>query len=206
MKKKKYSQSIGLGIMILFSVVLVACGRDVSTVEDALEGHWTVEDARMNGEPLEEALDQYDEMLDIDSEAITTTEEGQTEIDLDFYYQEGHLTIVNNKGEQTVFPSEVINRDEENNTIVLEHVMDEEQGTIKLNEEVTFADEERESLTSHINITDIDLEEEAPAEERSELEEELYQLGQDFVLEIFRNINLEFDLNYVDDEEAPTAQ
>lgn len=206
MKKKKLFQSVSLGIMILFSVVLVACGRDVSTVEDALEGHWTVEDARMNGEPLEEALAQYDELLNIDSEAITSTEEGQTEIALDFYYQEGNLTIVNKQGEQTVFPSEVINRDEENNTLVLEHVLDEEQGTIKLNEEVTFADEERESLTSHISVTDIDLEEEAPSEERSGLEEEMYQLGQDFVLEIFRNINLEFDLNYVDDEEAPTAE
>lgn len=205
MKKKKNFQSISLGIIVLFSVVLVACGRDVSTVEDALEGHWTVEDARMNGEPLEEVLDQYDELLDVDSEAVTSTEEGQTEIDVDFYYQEGHLTIVNNKGEQTIFPSEVINRDEENNTIVLEHVLKEEQGNIRLNEEITFADEERESLTSHISITDIDLEEE-PAEERSSLEEEMYQLGQDFALEVFRNMNFEFDLNYVDEEEVPSAE
>jgi hypothetical protein len=206
MKKKKLFQSVSLGLMVLFSVVLVACGRDVSTVEDALEGHWTVEDARLNGEPLEEALDQYGEMLAIDSEPITSTEEGQTEIALDFYYHEDNLTIVNNKGEQTVFPSEVINRDEENNTLVLEHVMTEEQGTIKLNEEVTFADDERESLTSHVSITDIDLEEEAPTEERSGLEEEMYQWGRDFALEIYRNIHLEFDLNYVDDEEAPTAE
>ncbi len=47
MKKKKLFQSVSLGLMVLFSVVLVACGRDVSTVEDALEGHWTVEDARI---------------------------------------------------------------------------------------------------------------------------------------------------------------
>ena len=206
MKKKSLTKSASLGIMVLFSLVLVACGRDVSTVEESLEGHWTVEDARMNGEPLEEVLNEYDEVLDIDPESVTRTENGQTEIDVDFYYQDGNLTIVNNEGEQLSFPSEVINRDEENNSLILEHTITEDEAHIKLNEEITFADEEREALSSHISIVDIELQENEPAEERSELEEEWYQYGQDFALELFRNMNFEFDLQYVDDTEAPAAQ
>lgn len=197
---------MGIGMVILLSLVLVGCGRDVSTVEGALEGHWTVTDARVNGQPLEEAIAEYDDVLDIDSDSFTTSEEGQTEIDIDFYYDEEILTIVNAEGDQFQLAYEVLNADEENNAMTLEYLVEDEEADLKLTDEIAFIGEDRDSILSTINIVDVNLKEAESEEQRTELEEEFYQFGQDFVLEIFRNLNIEFDLDYVDDAEAPANE
>lgn len=197
---------MGIGMAVLLSLVLVGCGRDVSTVEGALEGHWTVTDARVNGQPLEEAIAEYDDVLDIDSDSFTTSEEGQTEIDIDFYYDEEILTIVNAEGDQFQLAYEVLNADEENNAMTLEYLVEDEEADLKLTDEIAFIGEDRDSILSTINIVDVNLKEAESEEQRTELEEEFYQFGQDFVLEIFRNLNIEFDLDYVDDAEAPANE
>lgn len=206
MKKNNLFKFMGIGMVILLSLVLVGCGRDVSTVEGALEGHWTVTDARVNGQPLEEAIAEYDDVLDIDSDSFTTSEEGQTEIDIDFYYDEEILTIVNAEGDQFQLAYEVLNADEENNAMTLEYLVEDEEADLKLTDEIAFIGEDRDSILSTINIVDVNLKEAESEEQRTELEEEFYQFGQDFVLEIFRNLNIEFDLDYVDDAEAPANE
>ena len=206
MKKNNLFKFMGIGMAVLLSLVLVGCGRDVSTVEGALEGHWMVTDARVNGQPLEEAIAEYDDALDFDSDAITTSEEGQTEIDIDFYYDEEILTIVNAEGDQFQLPYEVLSADEENNAMTLEYLVEDEEADLKLTDEIAFIGEDRDSILSTINIVDVNLKEAESEEQRTELEEEFYQFGQDFVLEIFRNLNIEFDLDYVDDAEAPANE
>lgn len=206
MKKNNLFKFMGIGMAVLLSLVLVGCGRDVSTVEGALEGHWTVTDARVNGQPLEEAIAEYDDVLDIDSDSFTTSEEGQTEIDIDFYYDEEILTIVNAEGDQFQLAYEVLNADEENNAMTLEYLVEDEEADLKLTDEIAFIGEDRDSILSTINIVDVNLKEAESEEQRTELEEEFYQFGQDFVLEIFRNLNIEFDLDYVDDAEAPANE
>lgn len=205
MKSKKTKFMVPV-LMVFISFVLVGCGRDVSTVDSALEGRWTVTDARMNGEPLEEVIQEYDEMFNFDSEAVTGSEEGQSEIVADFYYNEGVLTIVNGDGEQTRMPYEVLNTDEENDTLTLETQMNDEEADVTLNQLVNFAGEERDAIASTVNITNLEMTSEEDTAEMSELEQELDQIGQDLAMQLVENIDLEFDLDYVDDSEAPAAE
>lgn len=203
MKKNK----LLVGIVAIFSLVLVACGRDVSTVENAIEGHWTMTDARLNDRPLEEAIEEYDELFDANSESTTEAEEGQADLDVDLYRDGEVLTLVNADGEQTRLPYEVISSDEENNTLTLEYNLEEEDMDLRLNEVVEFLDEERESITSSVNIVDMTMKNQADTEEASsELEQELEQFGEELATEFLRSMNFEFDQQYVDDAEAPQEQ
>lgn len=206
MNKNKLFKTLGIGMMVFFSFVLVACGgRDISTVEEAIEGHWTATDARVNGQPLEEAIQEYDEILDFDSEEITGSED-EEEVDADFYYDEDTVTIINGEGNQTVAPYEVINTDEDNNTITLEYFVEDEEVDIKMSQMITFSDEEREVLSSTVDIVDVEFKEGEDEEERSELEEEFYQMGLEMAADILREIDMEIDLEYVDDQEAPAEE
>lgn len=199
--KKRYLVPI---VMVFVSFVLVACGRDVSTVDSAIEGHWTMTDARMNGEPLEQVIQENEDIFDTD--ALTGSESGQNEIEAEFYYNEGTLTIVNADGEQTSLPYEILNTDEENDSLTLETLIDEEEATLTINQLVNFSGEDRESISSTLNITDLELTSEENTEGMSELEQQANQLGQEFVMQLVENIQLEFDLDYVDDSEAPVAE
>lgn len=193
-------------LMVFISLVLVGCGRDVSTVDSALEGRWTVTDARMNGEPLEEVIQDNAALFDFDADAVTGSEENQNEIVADFYYNEGVLTIVNADGEQTRLPYEVLNTDEENDSLTLETEINEDEAVVTINQLINFEGEEREAIASTLNITDLEMTAEEDTEEMSEIEQQFYQMGQDFVMQLVENINLEFDLDYVDDSEAPATE
>lgn len=199
--KKRYLVPI---VMVFVSFVLVACGRDVSTVDSAIEGHWTMTDARMNGEPLEKVIQENEDIFDTD--ALTGSESGQNEIEAEFYYNEGTLTIVNADGEQTSLPYEILNTDEENDSLTLETLIDEEEATLTINQLVNFSGEDRESISSTLNITNLELTSQEDTEGMSELEQQANQLGQEFVMQLVENIQLEFDLDYVDDSEAPVAE
>lgn len=199
--KKRYLVPI---VMVFVSFVLVACGRDVSTVDSAIEGHWTMTDARMNGEPLEQVIQENEDIFDTD--ALTGSESGQNEIEAEFYYNEGTLTIVNADGELTSLPYEIMNTDEENDSLTLETLIDEEEATLTINQLVNFSGEDRESISSTLNITNLELTSQEDTEGMSELEQQANQLGQEFVMQLVENIQLEFDLDYVDDSEAPVAE
>jgi len=189
--------------MILFAVVLVGCGRDASTVESAIEGRWTVTDARLNGEPLGDVIQEYDEMLEFDAGDVTGSADGSQEIDADFYYNEGQLTLVSADGEQTSVPYEVIETDEATDALTLEYVFEDPEVDLRINDEIQFADENREAMTSSMNIVEADFTEDASAENSSVLEDELNQFGQEIAMEILGNMTFEFDLDYVDDATAP---
>lgn len=206
MKNRKTRKFIPTLLMVAMSLVFVACGRDVSTVESAVEGHWTVTDARMNGEPLEEVIQEYDEFLNFDSDTVTGAEGEATEIALDVYFNEGVLTLVNAEGEETRLPYEVTSSDEDNGRLDLAFDIEEEDVNLSLNQAITFTDEERESISSTINIVDVELLDNTPDEEMTEVEEAFYQMGQDIVMRLFEEIELEFDLSYVDDSQAPAGQ
>lgn len=199
--KKRYLVPI---VLVFVSFVLVACGRDVSTVDSAIEGHWTMTDARMNGEPLEQVIQENEDIFDAD--ALTGSESNQNEIEADFYYNEGTLTIVNADGEQTSLPYEIMNTDEENDSLTLETLVDEEEATLTINQLVNFSGEDRESISSTLNIKNLELTSQEDTEGMSELEQQANQLGQEFVMQLVQNIHLEFDLDYVDDSEAPAAE
>jgi len=199
MKENKLIHFTKLGLMILFAVVLVGCGRDASTVESALEGRWTVTDARLNGEPLVEVIQEYDEMFEFDAGDVAGSEDGSQEVDADFYYNEGQLTLVSADGEQTSVPYEVIDTDEENDALTLEYVLEDPEVDLRINDEIQFADENRESMSSRMGIVDADFTEDASAGESSALEDELNQFGQDIAMEILGNMTFDFDLDYVDD-------
>jgi len=205
MKRNQFIHFTKLGLMILFAVVLVGCGRDTSPVESALEGQWTATDARLNGEPLVDVIQEYDEMLEFDAGDVTGSEEGSQEVNADFYYNEGQLTLVSADGEQTSVPYEVIETDEENDALTLEYVLEDPEVDLRINDEITFADENREAISSSMNIVEADFTEDASAEESSALEDELNQFGQEIAMEILGNMTFEFDLNYVDDTTAPES-
>lgn len=193
------------GILVLFSLVFVACGRDVSTVEEALEGHWHMNSAQLNGEPLVELLSQNNEWIDIDEDDWTTTEEGQQEMDVDYYYNEGILTIVNSENEQIKLPYEVIATNENNGSMTLEYVYADEDIEFTLQDELTFTGEERENLTTNLNIVDVVMPED-PTEELTELEQQFSQFGENFVFEIIKSISLEFSFDFVEEAEAPGSE
>jgi len=205
MKMRQMSHFTKLGLMILVAVVLVGCGRDTSSVESALEGHWTATDARLNGEPLVDVIQEYDEMLDFDAGDVAGSEEGSTEIDTDFYYNEGQLTLLSADGERTSVPYEVIETDEENDALTLEYVLEDPEVNLRINNEITFVDENREAISSSMNIVEADFTEDASAEETSALDDELNQFGEEIAMEILRNMNFQFDLDYVDDATAPES-
>lgn len=194
-----------VGIIVLFSMVLVACGRDVSTVEEALEGHWRMNDAQLNGEPLVELLSQNTDWIDIDESEWTTHEDGQQEMDVDYFYHEGLLTIVNSENEQTELPYEVISTNEENDSLTLEYEYADESIELTLQDELTFTGDERQDLSSNLNIVDVVILED-PTEELTELEQQWSQFGENIVLEIVKNINLEFSFDFVEETEAPVSE
>lgn len=193
------------GIIVLFSLVFVACGRDVSTVEEALEGHWHMNSAQLNGEPLVELLSQNNDWIDIDEGDWTTTEDGQQEMDVDYYYNEGLLTIVNSENEQIKLPYEVIATNENNGSMTLEYVYADEEIEFTLQDELTFTGEERENLSTRLNIVDVVMPED-PIEELTEIEQQFSQLGENFVFEIIKSIQLEFSFDFVEEAEAPGSE
>lgn len=188
-----------LGMLVLFSVVLIACGRDVSTVEDALEGQWTMTNAEMNGEPLVELLVENSEWFDIDESDLTRTEDGQLEMAIDFYYNEGILTIVNSDGDQVETPYEVLSADDEAGTMRLAYTLADEELQVDVEEDITFVGEERESRTSAVNVVDVEIPTTATSE-GTELEQQWENLGQEIAREMLQNIEFSFDFDYVPEE------
>lgn len=196
-KNKKF----GFGIVLIFSMVLVACGRDVSTVENALEGTWTMTDAYVNGEPLVDVLRDSAALFDFDESEITTNEDGEVAYDLDLFYEEGLLTIVDSEGDARQTTYEVLSANEEDDTMRIEFSLEEEGTKIVLQEDITFSGDERENRTSNVNIVDIQLEED-PSNTSSELEQEFEEFGQELVRELVRSIELTLHFDFVS-EEAP---
>lgn len=188
-----------LGMLVLFSVVLIACGRDVSTVDDALEGQWTMTNAEMNGEPLVELLVENSEWFDIDESDLTRTEDGQLEMAIDFYYNEGVLTIVNSDGDQVETPYEVLSADDEAGTMRLAYTLADEELQVDVEEDITFVGEERESRTSAVNVVDVEIPTTATSE-GTELEQQWENLGQEIAREMLQNIEFSFDFDYVPEE------
>lgn len=203
MKRKQKMKTLGLTLLLVFSVILVACGgHDISTLEEALEGHWTVTDARVNGEPLAEVIHDFDQFLDVDPEDVTGAD---NEVEVELYFYDGILTLESAEGEVSTIPYIVKETNEGTHKLTLEyHVVDEEVD-ITLNEVLTFNTEDRDSYTSALTIVDISMTPDASAEEVSELEAGMKKIGEDIVREIARSINLELNAVYVDDADAPAT-
>ncbi len=198
---KQKKKTVRLGLILFFSIFLAACGRDISTVESALEGQWTMTDAFMNGEPLAVALQENAEWFGVEEEDVLTDENGEVVYDVHYYYEEGTMTIVDNEGETTQIPYEVLSTDEENNTLRIEYTMEEEDLSLVIQEDMTFTGEERESKTSQWHIVDVVVEP-SNSSQQSELERELEQFGQELAIQVFQSIEFSFHFDYVS-EEAP---
>lgn len=196
-------KKLGISLVVFLSVVLVACGRDVSSVEQALEGTWTISEAYLNNEPLVDVLEENAAWFDIDESDFTTNEDGEVEYDVACYYNEGVLQVVNSDGETIETDYNVLSADDEKGTMRLEYTIAEEDVTVVLQEDVTFIGEERETKTSAIHILDIQMALEA-SETATEVEEQWEVLGQEIVRELLRSIELTLHFDYVG-EEAPAA-
>lgn len=200
MPKRRTGKKFGLVFVAVFSMVVAACGRDVSTVENALEGTWTLTDAYMNGEPLVDLLRDNAAWFNLDEAEITTNEAGEVEYDLDLYYEEGLLTIVDSEGESRQTTYEILSTDEENHTMRIEFAIEEEGTIFVLQQDITFEGEERESNSSSVNI--VDIQSEGTSNASSELEQALEHAGLELVREIFQSLEFTLHFDYVS-EEAP---
>lgn len=201
---KRLKQMMKVTVFALVLVFLVACGRDVSTVDLALEGHWKMTNATVNGDPLVDLAQEYEQFLDFDTEEYTTVEEGQTVIDVDYYYSEETLTVVNSESESFAIPYQVIDTDEENGTMTLEYTLNNDEIEMRINEVIYFEGEEREIIRTETNIFDVMFLVETE-EEITELEERLQELGGNIILQVVYEMDFEFELEYVDDATAPEA-
>ena len=194
--KKKY-----LGFLVLISFVLMACGRDTSTVDTALLGTWELTDSYVNGEPLDEVLQDNPAFLDIDESFIGTNPEGNVVIHLEAYYEEEMLSLVDGDGNVQQTQYETLSMNEERNEILLAYEIEEEDIVFVLHEESTFEGEERKRRISTVRVVDMHPVEAQPLAD-TELEQELQQFGFELVQEMIQNIELTLHFDFVS-EEAP---
>lgn len=201
MKRKQKLKTLGMTLLLGLAVILVACGgRDISTVDTAIEGHWTVTEARVNDEPLDEVIRNFDQFLDVEPEDVTGTD---NDVAIDLYFEEGILTLENAEGDVTTLPYLITDTDEEKHELILEYHIIDEEVDITLNEILTFNTENRNSYTSDLTIVDVTMRETASEDEVSELEAGLNQMGEDIAREIMQTIRIELNAVYVDDADAP---
>jgi len=192
----------GLGLVLLMPIFLAACGRDTSTVESSLNGHWSLADVQMNGRPIEEVFAGLEESLGSSSDGESSVEE--VSFNTDFYFDQGQLTVVNGEGEQVNSTYEVVDTNEENSSLSLESPVSDENVDLTLNGLAKFPDEANERLDLTATMSDIAVNAQ-PAEGKTSVEAEFEQLGQQFAIEMMQNMEFELSLDYVDNEEAPAV-
>lgn len=205
-----FKKFIKIGILVLLAFVMVACGQDVPeeteepSIEIDLNGHWTLREATVAGEPVIELAEEYEDELDIDLDNFTTEEEGNRELDVAFYYNEGLLTIVNHDGESIELDYEIVNRDVESRQMTLEYVLRDEDVEVYIEEVMTFSDD-GERVTTETSIDEVEFTRDE-ADEPSEYEEELNDIGGKLVLEFIYGLDFELELEYVDDVRTPNEE
>ncbi len=200
---KQFGKILKFMVLVVGVVFLAACGRDVSTVDMALEGHWKMTNATINDEPMVDLAQEYEAFLEFDTDEFTTVEEGQTVIDVDYYYSEETLTVENSEGEFFEVPYRVIDKDEEAGTMTIEYALSNEEIEVRINEVIYFEGEERDKIRTETNIFDVMFLVETE-EEMSDLEARLNELGGNIILQVVYEMDFAFELEYVDDEAVPS--
>lgn len=200
---KQFGKILKFMVLVMGVVFLAACGRDVSTVDMALEGHWKMTNATINDEPMVDLAQEYEAFLEFDTDEFTTVEEGQTVIDVDYYYSEETLTVENSEGEFFEVPYRVIDKDEEAGTMTIEYALSNEEIEVRINEVIYFEGEERDKIRTETNIFDVMFLVETE-EEMSDLEARLNELGGNIILQVVYEMDFAFELEYVDDEAVPS--
>lgn len=200
---KQFGKILKFMVLVVGVVFLAACGRDVSTVDMALEGHWKMTNATINDEPMVDLAQEYEAFLEFDTDEFTTVEEGQTVIDVDYYYSEETLTVENSEGQFFEVPYRVIDKDEEAGTMTIEYALSNEEIEVRINEVIYFEGEERDKIRTETNIFDVMFLVETE-EEMSDLEARLNELGGNIILQVVYEMDFAFELEYVDDEAVPS--
>lgn len=200
---KQFGKILKFMVLVMGVVFLAACGRDVSTVDMALEGHWKMTNATINDEPMVDLAQEYEAFLEFDTDEFTTVEEGQTVIDVDYYYSEETLTVENSEGQFFEVPYRVIDKDEEAGTMTIEYALSNEEIEVRINEVIYFEGEERDKIRTETNIFDVMFLVETE-EEMSDLEARLNELGGNIILQVVYEMDFAFELEYVDDEAVPS--
>lgn len=200
---KQFGKILKFMVLVMGVVFLAACGRDVSTVDMALKGHWKMTNATINDEPMVDLAQEYEAFLEFDTDGFTTVEEGQTVIDVDYYYSEETLTVENSEGEFFEVPYRVIDKDEEAGTMTIEYALSNEEIEVRINEVIYFEGEERDKIRTETNIFDVMFLVETE-EEMSDLEARLNELGGNIILQVVYEMDFAFELEYVDDEAVPS--
>lgn len=200
---KQFGKILKFMVLVVGVVFLAACGRDVSTVDMALEGHWKMTNATINDEPMVDLAQEYEAFLEFDTDEFTTVEEGQTVIDVDYYYSEETLTVENSEGQFFEVPYRVIDTDEEAGTMTIEYALSNEEIEVRINEVIYFEGEERDKIRTETNIFDVMFLVETE-EEMSDLEARLNELGGNIILQVVYEMDFAFELEYVDDEAVPS--
>jgi len=193
-------RKIGLGVVLLSTFVLTACGgRDTSTVESSLNGQWELADATVNGQPIEEVIANFEEAFDSNSSNSSSGSSVEdVNLDANVYFNEGELTVVGADDQQMNYAFEVTETNEENNSIALEMPINNEEAEFTLNGSGTFTDEERETMDFTLAMSEITMNN-SSGQQPSVGE----QLGQEFAVKILENIDVEMALNYVDSSATP---
>lgn len=200
---KQFGKILKFMVLVVGVVFLAACGRDVSTVDMALKGHWKMTNATINDEPMVDLAQEYEAFLEFDTDEFTTVEEGQTVIDVDYYYSEETLTVENSEGQFFEVPYRVIDKDEEAGTMTIEYALSNEEIEVRINEVIYFEGEERDKIRTETNIFDVMFLVETE-EEMSDLEARLNELGGNIILQVVYEMDFAFELEYVDDEAVPS--
>lgn len=193
----------------LIAIVLAACAEEdtgieeagVSTFEMNLDGHWTVTEATLDGEPVIDLAEAFENELLFDVDDYTSGPEGNRELDVAFYYDNGLLTIVDSEGDTIELSYQVVEKDEENQQITLEYLLNDEDVEIYIDDVVSFYDEGAR-ITTQTNVQEVVFLREED-EEPSEYEEELATFGGRAALEFIYGLDLELELEYLSDETTP---
>ena len=191
---KTLKQFMKIGLLFGLTVLLVACGQDEREetaepeepfVEMDVNGHWTLRDARIAGESVIELAENYEAMLPIDLDDVTSEEAGAREWAIDFYYDEGLLTIVTQEGDSIELDYEVLSRDEENRQMMVDYTWNDHDAELVLNETMTFS-KDGESISTETRIEAIDA-----VDEKNNM------------VEFLQGLTLELELDYVNDARTP---
>ena len=95
----------------------------------------------VNGEPLDEVLQDNPTFLDIEESFIGKNPEGNVVIHLEAYYEEEMLSLVDGDGNVQQTHYEILSMDEERDEILLAYEIEEEDIVFVLQEESTFEGE-----------------------------------------------------------------
>lgn len=135
-------KKLSIIFLLLCSLFLLGgCGRDTSTVENSLIGHWKAHTVKMSGTNLA----GKDFSIDVPQKSQT---------DMNYYIGKQTVYFVDDKGTKSQYNYKISKSNEQENTLTLSPIIDS-TNTMGVDRNFTFPDKSRTKATVTFNLGDI---------------------------------------------------